>query len=65
MAYISCRIIASNVTAFFDFQLKPLSPNLLTPVPEGIRDYVKMLLQPDIDIRPDAHEILKVRKNKK
>ncbi|KAH9287332.1 SCY1-like protein 2 [Echinococcus granulosus] len=40
-------------------KLKPLSPHILANIPPSIRDYVKMLLQPDIDIRPDAHEILK------
>ncbi|KAM7532449.1 hypothetical protein Aperf_G00000133000 [Anoplocephala perfoliata] len=41
-------------------KLKPLSPMLLSNIPSGIRDYVKMLFQPDVDIRPDTHEILKL-----
>uniref|UniRef100_A0A5K3FQU5 Protein kinase domain-containing protein n=2 Tax=Mesocestoides corti TaxID=53468 RepID=A0A5K3FQU5_MESCO len=41
-------------------KLKPLAPTRLANVPEGIREYVKMLVQPDVSVRPDAHEILKV-----
>ncbi|VUZ46754.1 unnamed protein product [Hymenolepis diminuta] len=41
-------------------KLKPLSPAKLSNIPAGIKDYVKMLLQPDVDVRPDSHELLKV-----
>ncbi len=43
-------------------KLKPLCPSRLSKIPDGIRDYVKMLLHPDLTVRPDAHDILKVGK---
>ncbi|VDO06048.1 unnamed protein product [Rodentolepis nana] len=41
-------------------KLRPLSPAILSNIPAGIKDYVKMLLQPDVALRPDSHDILKL-----
>jgi SCY1-like protein 2 len=43
------------------FQLKQLSSAQLSVVPEGLRDYVKMLLNIKPELRPDAHQFTQVR----
>lgn len=41
-------------------QMKQLSPNKLQCVPEALREYVKMMLNVTPDVRPDAHQFIKI-----
>ncbi|KAL7062748.1 hypothetical protein AAHC03_01383 [Spirometra sp. Aus1] len=41
-------------------QLKHIKATQLMSLPESVRDYVKMLLHPDPNVRPDPHELLKL-----
>ncbi|KAF5275855.1 hypothetical protein FQR65_LT04093 [Abscondita terminalis] len=41
-------------------QLKVLQPNKLRCLPDNLRDYVKMLLNVSSDVRPDAHQFVKI-----
>jgi hypothetical protein len=47
-------------TTLPQYQLKQLSTAQLSVVPEGLRDYVKMLLNIKPELRPDAHQFTQV-----
>lgn len=42
-------------------QLKQLSSTKLQNIPDGLKDYIKMLINITPELRPDAHQFIKVR----
>ena len=50
----------THIKTLFLYQLKQLSTTQLSVVPEGLRDYVKMLLNIKPELRPDAHQFTQV-----
>lgn len=60
--FVPNKFVILHIRFIFGFsgQLKSVKPNKLLNLPESLRDYIKMLVNPDVNVRPDAHELLKV-----